>query len=343
MKSRHGDLPFLDSLKSEIKNPELFVARAAQHEGPRLQRDAEIVMSLIADKGEYYNALSYSGYVNDEILKDAVFVQVLREIERSADLKTKTESNKYDQFSNIEYDIPVRFVVSYPRSGNTFLTNVLNSLYPRSRHSVFIGDGRYFSKSSPYTRFDRVIFVKDHVVDPRFYRNKKLFIVRPFSEVLYSLIDYVTREEGKIDFSWSIDQIGEFFEDRYGFGDWFGFMNKVHVEVNNNSANTKVVTYESLVGDAKCGVIADILSWFGLEKSQDSISAAIADSNDNKDKLRKNVRMWDRKDIYPSGHFMSAWLAAKSSGFTFEPPREHLDWMDNRFSDDVYRRVVEAT
>lgn len=86
---------------------------------------------------------------------------------------------------------PLRYLIGYPRSGNTLLGQFLSYAFRAPRYSVYPADGRYFSRRF----YERVpghpVFVKDHTLRPEYLHHEILSPVRDGRNSIISLARYL--------------------------------------------------------------------------------------------------------------------------------------------------------
>lgn len=328
-------------LESFAENPEQFVSMLFGDHTHRLSADAELVIAMLADRGQFLNALSYTGYISRERLaSDHKLKEMIMIIEQKARVLVEQRyAGEEVRFSNMETNEPVNFIMSYPRSGNNYLTSVLEKVFPRSRHSVFWGDGHYFSNNSPFTRFSTPFFVKDHAVKREYFNNPSLIIIRPFEEVIYSVADYVMRENKNINILKSFEDMNEFFFNSYWFGHWCDFVKKV-IEYKKRGAPFYVLEYSEIIGQNGSQEILQGLEFLGLDADIDRLDFAIEKSTTAEKRLRETEAVWSRENIYEGGHFMKSWLDSKTNKTSFEIPSEHVKLFLKLNVRDLYDEAV---
>ena len=332
----------LNNLKTLLEDPEKFVARNLRHGEERLLDDAELVIALLADRGQYYNALSYTGFLtHPDVSRNPAIREMVVELETAANQHFNDRFEPDDRYyRNMETGEKINFVLSYPRSGNTFLMSVMQELFPHSRHSVFWGDGKYMSAASPVSRFPGPVFVKDHVINQRYNRNPCIIVIRHFEHVIYSAADYIAREEGSLAHVESFEKLNRYFFDDYTFGHWCTFMQNI-IAFRNDGANVHILEYDSIMGDNGSQKIKNALNFSGQNISLDQIDHAIQRSKKQESSLRETEQSWSRENIYPAGHFMHDWLEARNSKSAFKAPEAHRGIFDRLEARNLYDRVAQ--
>ena len=64
----------------------------------------------------------------------------------------------------LQIDVPFRYIVGYPRSGNTLLMQYLSYTFAAPAYTVYPAASRYFSRRFPPRAPGHPVFVKDHVL-----------------------------------------------------------------------------------------------------------------------------------------------------------------------------------
>ena len=190
------------------------------------------------------------------------------------------------------------FCVSYPRSGNTMLTNLIDRFLPCSRHTVFWSDGRYVSRWARNVEAPGDIIVKDHHLCNLQLRNKIIYVVRQYPAVLKSLIVYLYRElawlkhpDIKKIFS-SLPEFLEYVKGEYEFGGWLEQVSSA-LDCLKTNGNVEIYKYEDLVGANCSDTFRNIFEYLGhVSPEANDISTAQANLYKVREALRAETPGW---------------------------------------------------
>jgi Sulfotransferase domain len=146
----------------------------------------------------------------------------------------------------VEIASPFRYVIGYPRSGNTLLTQFLSFAFAAPNYSVYPGDGRYFSRRFHEPTPGHVVFVKDHVLRPEYLEDEILCPIRDGRDSMVSLARFLYAEgssplvrRGELaDFLTSVSE-------RMPYGFW-GDHVRAMLEAAEHGARVRFVRYEEI-------------------------------------------------------------------------------------------------
>ena len=144
---------------------------------------------------------------------------------------------------------PLCYVVSFPRSGNTMVMNALAQIFGTAKHSVFPGDGRFFSRYL-YDRTDTsVMLVKDHLFRSEYLKEKVVYIVRDGRDAMVSLSQFLSGNEmppvtTRTEFATFLAQIAS----AYAYGFWSENV-ALALEAKEAGADVMIARYEDLRRD----------------------------------------------------------------------------------------------
>lgn len=190
------------------------------------------------------------------------------------------------------------FCVSYPRSGNTMLTNLLDVLIPNSRHSMFWSDGHYISRWARNVITPGDVIAKDHHFCNLQLRNKIIYIVRRYTDVLKSHITFVFNEMRRIPSQYTkeiFDDIPSFISytrTDFEFGSWEAQVSDI-CDCCSYNKGIKIVRYEDLIGSERVNTVRGVFEF--LERSVPSdaeILGAINSIGQIRDNLRNQNNDW---------------------------------------------------
>lgn len=90
-----------------------------------------------------------------------------------------------------QLESPLRYLVGYPRSGNSLLVQFLSYTFGVPHYSVYPGDGWYFSPRFYERAPGHPVFVKDHVLRPEYLNQEIVSPVRDGRNSIVSLARYL--------------------------------------------------------------------------------------------------------------------------------------------------------
>jgi len=150
----------------------------------------------------------------------------------------------------LEIASPFRYIVGYPRSGNTLLAQFLSYAFAAPNYSVYpTGEARYFSRRFHERAPGHAVFVKDHVLRPEYLEDEILSPVRDGRISMVSLARYLYGE-GSNPFV-RRGELAEFLSDvaaRMPYGFW-GDHTRALLEARDRGARIRLVRYEEFFGN----------------------------------------------------------------------------------------------
>jgi len=215
----------------------------------------------------------------------------------------------------VQSTMPLAFVVSYPRSGNTL---IIQSLAGVLQAQIFEGmpDGMVpFSKAAYPKTYPFPRLIKDHVARPCYFNDRTLLIIRDGRDTMVSLA-YMSHKVGQHGFVGK-GELADFIRwlDRdYPYGGWAQHMRQVaHLLTGPDK---KLVKYGEFLSDGGLAVFEDIVRFVdpGLRVSIDDIRAAYTGRGAIFENLRKNAVA----------------NASWGIGAEFEPDSLFYEWSQNR-------------
>jgi hypothetical protein len=144
---------------------------------------------------------------------------------------------------------PFRYVIGYPRSGNSLLMQFLSFAFGAPNYSVYPREGRYFSRRFHERAPGHAVFVKDHVLRPEYLEDKILSPVRDGRIAVVSLARYMYGE-GNSPFV-RRDELADFLShvaSRTPFGFW-GDHTRALLDASDRGARIRLVRYEEIFGN----------------------------------------------------------------------------------------------
>jgi hypothetical protein len=147
-----------------------------------------------------------------------------------------------------QIESPLRYLVGYPRSGNSLLVQFLSYTFRTRHYSVYPGDGWYFSRRFYERAPGHPIFIKDHVLRPEYLNHEILSPIRDGRNSIISLGRYLhaggtnqlVRRNELADF---ISHVAQHLT--YGF---WGDHTRRLLEAREKGAQIRVLRYEEFFG-----------------------------------------------------------------------------------------------
>jgi hypothetical protein len=144
---------------------------------------------------------------------------------------------------------PLRYLVGYPRSGNTLLTQFLSFAFAAPNYSVYPGSGWYFSRRFYERAPGHPVFIKDHVLYPEYLDYEILSPVRDGRDATISLARYLYAS-GASPFV-RRGELADFISyaaTSLGFGFWGDHTRKL-LGAQDRGARIRFVRYEEIFGN----------------------------------------------------------------------------------------------
>ena len=142
-----------------------------------------------------------------------------------------------------------RYIVGYPRSGNTLLAQFLSYAFAAPNYSVYpTGEARYFSRRFHEPAPGHAVFVKDHVLQAEYLEDEILSPIRDGRISMVSLARYLYAE-GRSPFV-QRGELADFLSHvaaRMPYGFW-GEHTRALLEARERGARIRLVRYEDIFG-----------------------------------------------------------------------------------------------
>jgi hypothetical protein len=150
--------------------------------------------------------------------------------------------------ANTPHTAMFRYVVGYPRSGNTLLLQFLEYAFDAPPYSVYPAAGRLYADALADTVSAGPIFVKDHVARPAYFRAPIISPVRDGRTALISLARYLYAEGTnpfvrRGEMTAFIDHVHATMP--YGF--WSDHVRST-LDARDRGADIRIVRYEEIAG-----------------------------------------------------------------------------------------------
>jgi hypothetical protein len=146
----------------------------------------------------------------------------------------------------LKIESPFRYIIGYPRSGNTLLAQFLSFAFAAPRYTVYPDARRYFSRRFHERAPAHAVFVKDHVLQPEYTEDAIVSPVRDGRDAMVSLARYLYVEDGS-----PFIQHGEladflsYVAARMPYGFW-GEHTRALLDARDRGGDIRIVRYEEL-------------------------------------------------------------------------------------------------
>jgi hypothetical protein len=144
---------------------------------------------------------------------------------------------------------PLRYVVSFPRSGTTLLLQFLAYAFATPTYTVYPAVDRYFSKRYHEIAPGHPVFVKDHVLHPEYLEHEILAPVRDGRIAIVSLARYLYAE-GSHDFvrRGELADFISFVAAHMPYGFWSSHTREL-LDARDGGARVRLIRYEQVLGN----------------------------------------------------------------------------------------------
>jgi hypothetical protein len=203
--------------------------------------------------GDCGGAIKIANRMSDLILDRRIASADLSTYARDAALHRETvrciklaESSLPASSGRLRIESPFRYIIGYPRSGNTLLAQFLSFAFAAPRYTVYPDARRYFSRRFHESAPGHAVFVKDHVLQPEYAEDAVVSPVRDGRDAMVSLARYLYVEDGS-----PFIQRGEladflsYVAARMPYGFW-GDHTRALFEARDHGVNIRIVRYEEL-------------------------------------------------------------------------------------------------
>jgi hypothetical protein len=144
---------------------------------------------------------------------------------------------------------PCRYVVGYPRSGNSLLLQFLAYAFASPTYTVYPAARRYFSRRFAEPEPGHRVFVKDHVFQPEYRDGAILSPVRDGRTAIVSLARYLYAEGGhRFVRRGELADFISFVATAMPYGFW-GSHTRALLDARERGAQVRLVRYEEIFGD----------------------------------------------------------------------------------------------
>ncbi|SFG89785.1 Sulfotransferase domain-containing protein [Desulfotomaculum arcticum] len=173
-----------------------------------------------------------------------------------------------------------RFIVSYPKSGNTWMRFLVGNLLSNEPVNFFnveyLVPDMYWNTDKHMHALPSPRYIKSHEpYDPRY--NKVVYLIRDGRDVAVSYY-YHLKRENRMDLEFS-DYLKKFAAGKLDdFGTWGDNINSWMQNVGEQSNRFLMIRYEDLIRDAQAELFK-VCQFLGLPKSIEQIDLAVQDSS----------------------------------------------------------------
>jgi hypothetical protein len=254
------DTATLSALRAATPDPATFdacISALRTHDAdalaplePTCGAAASVLRALfLAERGALATALTVRNRCSDRVRSDPTAPTYAGE----AALLREAARVLQDAGASVEAGIAprtntFRYVVGYPRSGNTLLLQFLEYAFDAPPYSVYPAVSRLYADALVNEPLTGPIFVKDHVARTHYFRAPMLGPVRDGRTALVSLARYLYAEGSnpfvrRGEMAAFIDHVH--VNAPYGF--WGGHVNAI-LDARDRGADIRLVHYEEIAG-----------------------------------------------------------------------------------------------
>ncbi|MCF3933131.1 hypothetical protein L1787_06845 [Acuticoccus sp. M5D2P5] len=258
-----------------------------------------------ADQERYEAALSYMVRVGSLTGKEPVrnFIKALN---------AQLPEPDFDQpYVDLDGN-PVTFVVSFPRSGNTHLIQLLTHSLRAGIATAHFGNRAHFSRKVRTIGYRSPVFVKDHGIRDAYRHNPVIYQHRDGRDSLLSFNDFTaqgTNRSRPEDIPALSDSLGPVIErlKKTNYGTWNENVDAALAH-HDKYGNVVISRYDDLTGPNAFASLRDTLAAINIELTEKAYAAASERSQKNATRLRSQNVQWGKAPIYPEGSMMDRWL-----------------------------------
>ena len=249
----------------------------------------------------------------------------------------KTDKNSKPSASRSVQVLPDdTFIVSYPKSGNTWLRFLLANLFNLERQSVTLSSFKKFvpdiyeNTQEELLSFAKPRFLKSHeYFDPRY--PKIIYIVRDPRDVAVSYYHHLIKER-QIDEDYPIDEwikafVAGDFHPQFGtwaenVGSWLG--------ARNGREDFLLLSYEELLNDS-LKTMLKVASFVGVARDENQLKQVIELSSANRMRELEKKEKWlnNKANMRTDKPFIRA---AKSRNWETDLSKESIAYIENSWS-----------
>jgi hypothetical protein len=208
--------------------------------------------------GDCRRAIEIANRMSDVILERLTANEVLPTYARDAALRREVvrciklaEAAYPGESGPVQIETPLRYIVGYPRSGNTLLAQFLSFAFAAPRYTVYPAVGRYFSQRFHERAPGHPVFVSDHVLRAQYTEEEILSPIRDGRDATVSLARFLHAESGTpfIQHGELADFIS-YVSARMPYGFW-GRHTRALLEAGDRGVKIRLVRYEEIVGNSE--------------------------------------------------------------------------------------------
>ena len=199
------------------------------------------------------------------------------------------------------------FIVSYPRSGNTFTITTLKQMLPsRIYGAMSTPYNCYFDRDFYYVPPGELALIKDHVYHEDYKSDRTLYVIRDGRDSILSFayMTYKTNQHKYYRHGELADYI-RFNKKSCPFGDWASNVRNA-LSFKNQGAEVKFMHYDAIVNQVN-GLL-EVASFFAphLEVPEAKAQKAVEIATKRKENLKRNPS-WGYDDVVPPESYFHEW------------------------------------
>ncbi|MCF3931999.1 hypothetical protein L1787_01050 [Acuticoccus sp. M5D2P5] len=211
---------------------------------------------------------------------------------------------------------PITFVVSFPRSGNTHLIQLLIHAVKARVCTAYYSNRSYFSNKVRTIGFRSPVFVKDHVMRPAYRNNPVIYQHRDGRDSLLSYNDFVIRGISR-NRPEVVPRMADGFTrilkrlEKVDCGPWHENVDSA-LRHSRTHGNVDFSRYDELMGPTGFAHLKALLAKIDIDLTRSDYETALVRSAENAQRLRTEKPQWGKAPIYPDGSMMDRWLTLES-------------------------------
>jgi len=229
---------------------------------------ASILRSIaLAAAGEFCRSISLANQIG-EVLEEAALADAPTYLGDRALLRQAVtclqaaEEACPTETEQAPIDPEIRYVVGYPRSGNTMLGQFLSFTFAAPNYSVYPVDGWYFSRRFHDRTPGHLVFVKDHVLRSEYLDHQILSPLRDGRVAVVSLARYLYGEgSSRYIRRGELADFITYLAERMPYGFW-GQHTRNLLAAQEQGARIHILRYEEFFGQFQrlVALVGEILS-----------------------------------------------------------------------------------
>ena len=241
---------------------------------------------------------------------NSLFVDLMSELNKALLLNARQCVNRGGRAPGDKYydrDDQLCFVVSYPRSGNTYTLNALNGVLPSRIYGGMVTPYNcFFARDSYWVPPSEFALIKDHRYKEAYSQDRTVYIVRDGRDSILSFA-HMQFKGNKHNFfrRGELADYIRFNQETCAFGDWASNVREA-LSAKAGGAEVKIQTYEELQRYPNSILaVAEFISP-GTPFTDADLERAIATAEQRQQALKK-VATWGYGETAPPESYFHEW------------------------------------